>query len=188
MKPNPLIPVFLAAVVPALAQPPPPAPQGEIPLDCPVPALRFEQAPLDAALRSVSRACRVPILAEPDLKGVVTVDWPAGTLRSVLAALTGPLGLHFEETEMGVLVRRLKTVLYPIDYPQLTRSGSGSASITLSSASNGGNGTGYPNGAATNLNPGISQNGNGSDATQVSISQENQNTFWTGLELSLIHI
>ena len=106
-----------------LAQPAPAVTKSVSPLDRPAPALRFEQAPLSAALQTLSRVCQVPILCEPELKGVVTVELPAGTLRRALAALTGPLGYHFEEAEAGVAVRRLKTVLYAIDYPQLTRSG-----------------------------------------------------------------
>lgn len=155
------------------------------PLDRATPPLRFEQAPLSAALRILGRATQTPILADPDLAGSVNVELPAGTLREALAALTAPSGYYFEESGSGITVRRLKTVLYVIDYPQLTRSGSGSASITLSSASNGGSGTSYPTGTAAHLNPALSPNGAGSDATQVSISQENQNTFWTGLEAEL---
>jgi len=156
----------------------------ESPLDRPVPALRFDNASLPAALRILARATGTVIAAEPDLTGKITAELPAGTLRGTLANLTGPLGLYFEETDGTLMVRRLKTVLYPIDYPQLTRSGSGSASITLGGANNGGNGPGQ-----TAVIPPPSQvpgaNGLATDATQISISQENQNTFWTTLEAEL---
>lgn len=177
--------LFSFAGLCAAVNPEAPASPAESRLERSVPELRFEQAPLSAALRSVSRACQVPIFPEADLTGTVSVELPAGTLRSVLTALAVPLGYHFEEIESGVAVRRLKTVLYPIDYPQLTRSGSGSASITLGAANNGGYGGSYPLtnvGQAANL---MNQQGVGSDATQVSVSQENQNTFWTGLEAEL---
>lgn len=152
----------------------------ESPLERPVPTLRLEGAPLGAALRLLGRAGGTAVLVEPGLDGAVTVDLPAGTVRSALAGLTGSLGLHWEETEAGFIVRRFKTVLYPVDYPQLTRSGSGSASITLGGANSAGSGVG-PNGtAAGNLLSGAT--GSATDATQVSISQENQNTFWTTLE------
>jgi hypothetical protein len=59
-------------------------------------------------------------------------------LRSALTALTEPGGYYFEETPDGIAVRFRRTVLYAIDYPQLTRSGSGSASITLGGVNNGG--------------------------------------------------
>lgn len=155
----------------------------ESPLDRPMPSLRLEQAPLAVALRTLSRASQVPILCEPDLNGTVTIELPAGTLRQSLNSLTTSLGLHLEETEAGISVRRLKTVLYTIDYPQLTRSGSGSASITLGGA-NSSNFSGIMGPAAASADR-SGLEGSTSDATQVSISQENQNTFWTGLEAEL---
>ena len=157
------------------------------PLDQTVGALRFEKAPLPAALRTLARATKTAIHAEPDLTLEITADFAGGTLREALAALTEPSGLFFEPTAAGIAVRARKTVLYAIDYPQLTRSGSGSASITLGGATggSGGNGNGFI--GAQNLGrPQTLPNGNtATDATQVSISQENQNTFWPNLEAEL---
>jgi MSHA type pilus biogenesis protein MshL len=153
------------------------------PLDQPIGPLRFEKTPLPAALRALGRAARTMIQAEPEITNVVTADFSSGSLRAALTALVEPAGLFFEETPSGLMVRQRKTVLYAIDYPQLTRSGSGSASITLGGATGGGGGGNNFNG---NQNPAQPQNLAGgstaSDATQVSISQENQNTFWTTLE------
>jgi len=153
-------------------------------LDRPVENLRLENVPLPAALRTLARATGVTFYVEPDVTGDVTVDIGRGTLRSALVALTRPQGYHFEEVAGGIAVRFRKTVLYPVDYPQLTRSGSGSASITLGGANNGSSGNGYPV-TLPNASQTQGQNGVGTDATQVSISQENQNTFWTGLEAEL---
>lgn len=169
-----LLPLLLLAVTATAA---------ESPLDRLMPSLRLEQAPLPVALRTLSRAAQVPILCEPDLGGTVTIELPAGTLRQSLNSLTASLGLHLEETEASITVRRLKTVLYAIDYPQLTRSGSGSASITLGGANAGNSYSTFGQPAAPGSRNGI--DGSTSDATQVSISQENQNTFWTGLEAEL---
>ncbi len=158
------------------------------PLDQPVERLRFDAAPLPAALRALGRATQTTILAEPDVTGDVTVEVQAGSLRSALTALTGPTGFFFEEESGAIVVRRRKTVLYAIDYPQLTRSGSGSASITLG-GTGGNNNTvnGTTQTAAQNLIAAnqSSTNNTGADATQVSISQENPNTFWSGLESEL---
>lgn len=152
------------------------------PLDRPIERMRLEKAPLATALRALARAGQVTIIAEPGLSGEVTVEIDRGTVRSALTGLTGPLGLHFEETTDGITIRQRETVLYPIDYPQLTRSGSGSASITLGGA----NGSSAGNYAVPPFNNSTGlMNGNVSDATQVSISQENQNTFWTNLESEL---
>jgi MSHA biogenesis protein MshL len=165
--------LFLAVVSAAFA---------ESPLDRPVPPLRFDNAALPVALRVLGRAAQTPIAAEPDLAPKVTAELGGGTLRTTLAGITGPLGLYFEEEAGTIMVRRLKTVLYPIDYPQLTRSGSGSASITLGGANNGG---GQVNPATLAAAQALGANGLATDATQISISQENQNTFWTTLESEL---
>lgn len=168
------LPVFLLAVTAVAA---------DSPLDRPTPSLRLEQASLPVAIRTLSRAAQTPILCEPDLNGTVTLELPAGTLRQSLNSVTASLGLHIEETDAGITVRRLKTVLYAIDYPQLTRSGSGSASITLGGANTGNYGGSFGHATTTANRNGFE--GSTSDATQVSISQENQNTFWTGLEAEL---
>ncbi|OAM90410.1 hypothetical protein AW736_08000 [Termitidicoccus mucosus] len=154
-------------------------------LDQPVERLRFESAALPDALRSLGRATHTTILVDSDIIGKVTVEVGGGTLRDALAALTVPYDYFFEEQGTAIAVRQRKTVLYAIDYPQLTRSGFGSASITLGGM-NGGYDTSqnlhaqstYPNRSNQSMDA-------ASDATQVSISQENPNTFWAGLEAEL---
>lgn len=157
---------------------------GSSSLDQPIERLRFETAPLPAALRALGRATQTSILTEPDVTGEITVEVRAGSLRSALTALTGPAGYFFEEDGDAVIVRKRKTVLYAIDYPQLARSGSGSASITLGGT--GGNTANGTNQVTTQQNllaaNQTNANGTGTDATQVSISQENPNTFWSGIE------
>lgn len=156
------------------------------PLDQAVGALRFEKAPLAAALRTLARATSTAIHSEPELTAEVTVDFPGGTLRDALAVVVEPHGLFFDAASTGIAVRARKTVLYAIDYPQLTRSGSGSASITLGGATSAGS-AGNPLGGT--LPPAqlhaLANGTAASDATQVSISQENQNTFWSNLESEL---
>jgi MSHA biogenesis protein MshL len=51
-------------------------------LDQPIDRLRFDSAPLPAALRSLGRATHTTILIEPDVKGEVTVEIHGGTLRN----------------------------------------------------------------------------------------------------------
>lgn len=154
------------------------------PLDQPVGPLRFEKTPLPAALRALGRTGQTMIQAEAGIMGEVTIDFAGGTVRAALTALLEPAGLFFEATASGIVVRQRKTVLYAIDYPQLTRSGSGSASITLGGATggSGGNSHGIQTGASQ---PNLTNGNTASDATQVSISQENQNTFWTTLDAEL---
>lgn len=154
-------------------------------LDRPVTQVRLEKTPIGPALRILGRSCGTTIMADADVTGDVTIDYGSGTLRGALIALTVPLDYYFEESAGGIRVRRLKTILYTIDYPQLARSGSGSASVTLGGANSGGSGYGSNQqmpGQATLSN---AVGGVTSDATQVSISQENPNTFWTTLESEL---
>ena len=170
--------LFCFAVLVAFARAAEPSP-----LDQTVGPLRFEKTPLPAALRALGRTGQALIQAEAGITGEVTIDFGGGTVRAALSALIEPAGLFFEVTASGIVVRQRQTVLYAIDYPQLTRSGSGSASITLGGATggSGGNSRGIQNGGSQNLASGNAA----SDATQVSISQENQNTFWTTLEAEL---
>src|ERR1019366_8458426 len=161
------------------------------PLDRPIEQLRLENPPRPPApLGAVGRPCQTTIMFEPDVTGETTVELTHATLRTALAALTEPYGIYYEQTESGIFVRRLKTVLYLIDYPQLTRSGSGSASITLGGTNSGGT---Y-GGATTQPGQVLGQPVNGtpvngsaglSDATQISITQANENTFWSNLETEL---
>lgn len=160
-------------------------------LDREVTHLRFDKAALPAALRTLGRACGVTILVEPDVVAEISLEIERGSLRSVLTAMTEPYGFYFREDAGGIVVRKQQTVLYTIDYPQLTRSGSGSASITLGGQNSGYGGYGsYPNGLTQPIpaTPLTAANGTAqttSDATQISVSQENQNTFWANLESEL---
>ena len=171
--------LFYFAVLVAFARAAEPSP-----LDQTVGPLRFEKTPLPAALRALGRTGQTMIQAEAGITGEVTVDFGGGTVRAALTALLEPAGLFFEATASGIVVRQRQTVLYAIDYPQLTRSGSGSASITLGGATggSGGNSHGIQTGAPQQN---LANGSTASDATQVSISQENQNTFWTTLEAEL---
>ena len=120
--------VFAGSAIASATVSPTPAPSF---LDRPVENLRLEKAPLPAALRALGRACQTNLVIDSDVTGDVTVDLNHGTLRSALTALTSPGGYCYEVTPDGITVRNRQTVLYTIDYPQLTRSGSGSASITI---------------------------------------------------------
>jgi len=165
-------------------------------LDRSVERLQLDKAPLPAALRALGRLCQTTILVEPDVTGEATVELHHATLRTALTALTEPYGYFVDKSPAGFVVKRLKTVLYSIDYPQLTRSGSGSASITLGGTNSNGTypgtypGTTYQQNQtpSTLFNPN-SPNGNTvnglSDATQISITQANENTFWSNLEAEL---
>jgi MSHA biogenesis protein MshL len=147
----------------------------QAPLDRTVRNLRFEAAPLPAALRTLARVADLTVVIEPEVTGEVTQEIAEGSVRTALEVLLEPRGYHFEESPGRIVVRSRQTVLYAIDYPSLTRSGSGSASITLGGGASSGAATSTPANGAAQTN----------DATQVSISQENQSAFWNGLEAEL---
>jgi MSHA biogenesis protein MshL len=151
------------------------------PLERPLEAVRFENAAVPSALHLLSRLSGVRIVAEAGVAGNVSVELPPGPLHAALAAVLASGGYSFSVRDGAVHVEYRTTVLYPIDYPQLSRGGSGSASITLGGANNHQGGGLYPNPVQQPGQP----YANASDATQVAISQDNQNTFWTGLETEL---
>lgn len=156
------------------------------PLDQPVSELRFDRAALGDAMRTVARAHGVNLSLPSEMKGEVTLELSGGTVRDAFEAILRPQGLHFEETGSVVIVKAQRTALYLVEFPQLSRSGSGSASITLGGANNGNYGGGYGNTAPLqNLALRNGEYGAGSDATQISISQDNPNTFWANLEAEL---
>ena len=71
---------------------------------------------LRRALRSLARVADASIVIDPDVVGEVTVEMNRTTVGDALRALVEPAGFHFEETESGIVVRKMKTVLYAIDW------------------------------------------------------------------------
>ena len=100
-------------------------------LDQPLARFRVQHAPVAASLQTLARSAQLTLLVDAEVTGDVTVELEQTTVRAALEALTVPQGLYYEETPHYVVVRRFKTVLYTIDYPQLTRRGSGNSSVTL---------------------------------------------------------
>ena len=158
--------------------------RGSEKLDQPLARFRVQHAPVAASLQTLARSAQLTLLVDAEVTGDVTVELEQTTVRAALEALTVPQGLYYEETPNYVVVKRFKTVLYTIDYPQLTRRGSGNSSVTLG----GSNGAGQSNGSSnfasgsTAAQPNSGASSANSDATQISISQENQNTFWSTIE------
>jgi type II secretory pathway component GspD/PulD (secretin) len=161
----------------------------------PIPFLSLDNEPIQGALQSLGRAHGLSIVADPDVTGDVSVEMNNTTVRGVLDALLRSNGYFYEEQDGWIAVQRFKTVLYTFDYPQLTRSGSSTSSISLgaqnsnnSSSQNGGlsvSGSGAV-GLSNALN-GVNGSGNpnsnsNSDSTQIQISQKNDSDFWQSIE------
>ncbi len=147
-----------------------------------------------AVLEGIGSAYRFPVVIDPDVQGTVNLEVHDAALRTVVEAICQPKGWSFEVSGSGyLLVRRFVTRIYPVDYLQMTQTGSSSASINLSeSAGAAASGlTGAPNGAG-----GMSPAGSGQalqggagvasgGTSTLSVSQQNDADFWGRLEVDL---
>jgi type II secretory pathway component GspD/PulD (secretin) len=147
-------------------------------------------------LEGMGAAYHFPVIVEPDVQGQVTFEVHNATVGTVLEAVCAPKGWSYAITDGGyLLVRRFVTRIYPVDYLQMTQTGSSSASISLSESA----GTGGASLAAGGLapSPGAAvqtavQGGFAGAATTVSggsstlsVSQQNDADFWGRLENDL---
>jgi type II secretory pathway component GspD/PulD (secretin) len=155
-------------------------------LDDPVAEYRANGQPVREVLEGIGRYNSIPIIVEPDVQGDVTFTVYGAQLRTLLDAICAPQGWSYEVVPEGYLVvRRYTTRSYPIDYLQLTSSGSSSATVTLSGGSTSGssssNGTIGGSGSLTNNangSSGSSSGGSTSGASSLSVSQTNDADFW----------
>jgi len=159
-----------------------PAAAASDPLDAPVPSFHAMEVPIAAAFLEVSRSSGITFVVDPAAKGDVTLEMRHGTVRDLVDALAKSQGLYWQREGRLIAVRRNATRFYEIDYPQMTRSAQGGSNVTLSaqagagSPSPAGQAGGYPASAA-----GTGQN----DQTNLSILQQNQNTFWADVQSEL---
>ena len=96
--------------------------------------------PLVDALRLFSRANTLNIVVEPGVEGVVTVDFQGLALEKAMTALLDTQGYYWENDGELIVVRRLKTRIFTMDYIRLERSGEGrnKAQVTSGSGKSGG--------------------------------------------------
>jgi MSHA biogenesis protein MshL len=147
-------------------------------------------------LAGIGAGYRLPIVVDTDVQGTVSFEVHNATVRTVLEAICQPKGWSFEVADGGyLLVRRFVTRIYPVDYLQMTQTGSSSASINLSESAGGGstgllnNGSG--NGGQTLASAGSSGSVSGQIGTTsggtstLSVSQQNDADFWGRLESDL---
>jgi MSHA biogenesis protein MshL len=152
-------------------------------------------------LEGLGAGYRFPIVVEPDVQGPVTFEVHNATLHTLLEAICQSRGWSYELSDRGfVLVRRFVTRIYPVDYLQMTQTGSSSASINLSetvgAAASGslgvGNGAlsqpltgvGLPSTGGAQGQAGMAGTLSGGSST-LSVSQQNDADFWGRLETDL---
>jgi MSHA biogenesis protein MshL len=147
-------------------------------------------------LEGLGAAYRFPVVVEPDVQGQVTFEVHNATVGTVIDAICQPKGWSYEVSGRGyLLIRRFVTRIYPVDYLQMTQTGSSSASINLSESAGGLAGstaavlggiggtpaTGLTNGQAAGTTTGSTSGG----SSTLSVSQQNDADFWGRLEADL---
>ncbi len=149
-------------------------------------------------LEGIGAAYHFPVIVEPDVQGTVTFEVHGATVGTVIEAVCRPRGWSFEVADGGyLLVRRFVTRIYPVDYLQMTQTGSSSASINLSESA-GGTGSALATsaggavpaaGVATAAGSAPGQAGAGGSSSggssTLSVSQQNDADFWGRLESDL---
>ena len=151
-------------------------------------------------LEGIGAAYHFPVIVEPDVQGPVTFEVQNATIGILFEAICQPKGWSYEIADGGyLLVRRFVTRIYPVDYLQMTQTGSSSASINLSESAGGGfggalNATNLPGNTlvgavnnATGINTGQTT-GSGAvsgGSSTLSVSQQNDSDFWGRLESDL---
>ncbi len=127
-------------------------------------SFRAREMPLVDALRLFSRANTLNIVVEPGIEGVVTVDFQGLALPKAMAALLDTQGYYWERDGELIVVRRLKTRIFTLDYIRLERSGEGrnKAQVTSGSGTSG-----------------------GQDAGEVILSQQDHIKFWEEIETQI---
>ena len=149
-------------------------------------------------LEGVGAAYRFPVIVDADVQGNVTFEVHNATVATVLEAICQPRGWSCEVADRGyLLVRRFVTRIYPVDYLQMTQTGSSSASINLSESAGGSSSlpsasspagaaapllAGNPAGQVGNTASGASSSGGSST---LSVTQQNDADFWGRLEADL---
>jgi len=149
-----------------------------------------------AILEGIGAAYHFPIVVDPDVQGALTFEVHHATVRTVLDAVCQAKGWSWEVSDRGYLVvRRFVTRIYPVDYLQMTQTGSSSASINLSESAGGAATanavTGVPT-VATTASTGLGTTLGGTNATAssggsstLSVSQQNDTDFWGRLDADL---
>jgi type II secretory pathway component GspD/PulD (secretin) len=147
-----------------------------------------------AVLEGIGAAYHFPVVVDPDVQGTVTFEVHNASLGTVIEAICQPKGWSFEVSGHGyLLIRRFVTRIYPVDYLQMTQTGSSSASINLSesvgTATTGiagfqGVAGGAPLAGVASGQQGGSGTVSGGSST-LSVSQQNDTDFWGRLESDL---
>ncbi len=121
--------------------------------------------PIEKALKLFSRAYKLNIIVENDVKGRVDVEFHDLPLESAMSALLDTLGYYWEKKGDLVFVRAWESRIFTVDYIRVIRTGSGTSQAQVTSGSDSG--------------------GESSEAGGIEIKQSDSVEFWNELETQL---
>jgi MSHA biogenesis protein MshL len=141
-------------------------------------------------LQGIGAAYHFPLVVDPDVQGSVSFEMHNATVAALLDTVCQARGWSWSVSGRGfLLVRRFVTRIYPVDYLQMSGSGSSSASINLSeSAGTSGSLPGGPvpaQAAQAAMAPGAQPESLSGGTSTLSVSQQNDADFWGRLESDL---
>jgi len=197
MKLTPLVPRLLAVFAAALALPAAAQDRAAVAgiLAGTVEDFSVQGQEARAVLEGIGSAYRFPLVVEPDVQGTVSFEVHHASVATVLDAVCQAKGWSWEVTDRGyLLVRRFVTRIYPVDYLQMTQTGSSSASINLSESAGGaaagslataGTAATTTAGLATPATLGGAAAAVSGGSSTLSVTQQNDADFWGRLEADL---
>ena len=133
--------------------------------DDPVFSFRAQEMPLSDALALFARANNLNIVAGPDVKGEITVDFHGLPLDEAMESLLDAHGYYWEKQEKMIRVHRFETRVFNLDYIRLVRGGTGENKAQINSGTGGGGGGGAAQGAG-----------------EITVNQQDEIKFWEELE------
>jgi len=151
----------------------------------PVAFFSEDNEPLKAVLQSLGRAHGISIVTDEDVEGMVQVEMNNTTVKGVLDAILRPGGYFYEIQDGWISVSRFKTVLYTFDYPQITRSGSSSSTISMGGKSSNGSGQMNSSGSGAASGGGSGGGSGNGDTAQIQIQQKTASDFWQSVETQI---
>ena len=124
-------------------------------------------------LRLFARAYELNIATDPDVEGVLDVEFRDVSLDRAMSLMLDSLDYYWETKDGVIRVRSQETRRFTVDYLRLIRSGRGVSTATVSSASSGDGDSGGGSG------------GEGEEAGSITIGQTDEIQFWAELETQL---
>ena len=147
-----------------MSTPPSPQSKNSSP-DDPVFSFRAQEMPLSDALALFARTNNLNIVAGPDVKGKITVDFHGLPLDEAMESLLDAHGYYWEKQEKMIRVHRFETRVFNLDYIRLVRGGTGENKAQINSGTGGGGGGGAAQGAG-----------------EITVNQQDEIKFWEELE------